>query len=132
MRHLNRDSWIFIVRRHISALFFFDKNNCTCWISLFFPPISVLIFFIYSCGSVGSLTELCKILGAKGVQVEELMSADMETLDFMSYVAYCLFFFLVPIISTYLNNKPRFTTILQACLWLYLLSTLYTQQIPQR
>ncbi|KAM3580056.1 ubiquitin carboxyl-terminal hydrolase [Umbelopsis sp. WA50703] len=36
--------------------------------------------------SPGSLTELCKILGAKGVQVEELMSADMETLDFMSPV----------------------------------------------
>ncbi|KAJ2961039.1 hypothetical protein NQZ79_g3677 [Umbelopsis isabellina] len=36
--------------------------------------------------SPGSLTELCKILGTKGVQVEELMSADMETLDFMSPV----------------------------------------------
>jgi len=34
----------------------------------------------------GTLTELCKKLGAKGVQVEELMSADTETLDFISPV----------------------------------------------
>lgn len=44
--------------------------------------------------SVGSLTELCKRLGTKGVQVEELMSADMETLDIMSYVAYMFLFFM--------------------------------------
>ncbi|CAO3694593.1 unnamed protein product [Umbelopsis ramanniana] len=36
--------------------------------------------------SPGTLTELCKKLGAKGVQVEELMSADTETLDFISPV----------------------------------------------
>ncbi|CAO3672669.1 unnamed protein product [Umbelopsis vinacea] len=34
----------------------------------------------------GTLTELCRKLGAKGVQVEELMSADTETLDFISPV----------------------------------------------
>lgn len=68
------------------ACFSLTWNLISCSFSHQIHVSHGVLLFLFSVVSIGTLTELCRKLGAKGVQVEELMSADTETLDFISYV----------------------------------------------